>query len=95
MALQIMMDDKTRDFLTTKEALTISRLQLNGCCVPTIEVETTFSTPNLEQEYYHIIDQVIPIYIEKSLEFKENQVKLRLMKFRPFTSIQVDGLKRF
>lgn len=95
MSLQVTMDEKTKNWLTTKKALTISPLELNGCCVPNAEVQTTYTVPKFKQRYEHIENQCIPIYIDKRLDFKQNKVILQLKGFRPFLTLQVEGLVRF
>ena len=91
MTLQIVMDEQTKQFLSTKKVLTISRFKQNHSCVPAIEVTTTFLNPSNKQRYYHISRYSIPIYIEKGLDFKENKVIIK----KRFASICVEGLIRF
>lgn len=95
MGLTIVMDEKTKKYLETKEALTISPLELNGCCVPNAEVDVQFTTPEQKNPYNHITDQGIPIYIDKRLDFKKDTVVLKVKGFKPFTTLQVEGLVRF
>lgn len=95
MSLQIIMDEKTKNWLSAKKAVTISPLELNGCCVPNAEVQVKFSTPDFKQHFHHVTDQCIPIYIDKRLDFKQNKVILQLKGFKPFLTLQVDGLVRF
>lgn len=92
---QVQLDEKTEAWLKTKDALTIQRLELNGCCVPNAEVQKKFAIPENEESFYKVDDYVIPIYIDKGLDFKEKTVTLQLRGFKPFLSLQVEGLVRF
>lgn len=94
MVIQVSMGKNVKDRITAKgNVLTISRLVLNGCCVPTDEVRTTWSVPSNKDDYHLIKYHDIAIYIEKSLDFKNDHILLRITRF--FKTLQVLGLKRF
>lgn len=92
---KIQLNNKTESWLKTKKALTIKRLELNGCCVPNMEVQKEFEVPKNTEHFYRVADQIIPIYIEKGLNFKEETIILQLRGFKPFLTLHVEGLVRF
>lgn len=95
MELAIKIDAKAKNWLKNKGTpITISRLEINNCCVPIEEVQVSFLEP-INGKYHQYHEEDLTIFVESVLEFKNNQLELKLSGFVPFQSIQVSGLQRF
>lgn len=77
-----------------KNVLTISRMDITGCCVAHEDIDVNYRAPK-SGNYEKIDYDGLEIYVEKNLKFKDDLVDISLTGFGPFKHIFVDGLRRF
>ncbi len=96
MEISVSLDEKVRELIKRKgNVLTVSRLDLNDCCVPTDELWTEYKAPENLNHYYVVKDHSCHFFIQKGLNFRNNQVELKTFGIKPFKTIRVEGLIRF
>lgn len=96
MGIKLNVDQNVIEWLKKKEkdVLTISRLDIMGCCVAHEDIDVNYHVPK-KGTYEKIEYGGITIFVEKNLQFKDNYVHISLSGFGPFKHIFVDGLRRF
>ncbi|MET3695819.1 hypothetical protein SAMN05877753_102651 [Bacillus oleivorans] len=95
MDILVSVHDNVKNWMKEKgEILTISKININACCMRYADAQISYKAPEKEN-YYHIQQDDLSIYIEKGLQFKDNRLTLSLMGIGPFKSIILDGLKRY
>jgi len=97
MKLTVSIAENLQEWMMEKgnTTLTISKLHAdNGCCVPTQEILTRFTKPKQMENFHFIKVDNLPIYIDKSLSFKNEHAHLELSGIL-FKTIRVIGLQRF
>jgi len=95
LALKVKLDPKAKTYLKKKgKTITVSRLEVQNCCVPIEEANVSFFEP-VCGNYIQVKEDDLTIYIESNLMFKNDEIELKLIGFKPFQNIQVCGLQRF
>lgn len=95
MSLQVTLDDRAREWLLNKSRIiTISSLSVNNCCVPIEEGSIEFKEPVNKTQFIQKQVGELLFYIQRGLNFRNNNVQIKLSGFSLFKTLRIEGLKR-
>lgn len=96
MDVRVSIDEKAKDVIKVKgHILAISRLNIENCCVPIGEVIIHFKKPEHEKLFHKILVENITIYIDKSLDFKNNLLRIKQAGIGRFRTVRIEGVVHF
>ena len=91
------MDHKTKSWIEKKgNYLTVKTVKAAGRCIGRpIDLSTEIGKPNELQMFHQISLEDITVYVQKGVNFKEDQITLNLFGVGFFKIITAQGITRF
>lgn len=96
MGIQVTIDERAKEIIREKgNLLTISRANIENCCVPISDVMVQYRKPDQPEMFNEINTDDISLYVDKYISFKNEHIQIKHTGFGPFRSVRVEGVSYF
>lgn len=94
--MNVQIDAEAIEWLSKKQKnITLTSVVIQNCCVPINEIAIHYKDPDNPHRFKKVEMDQFTIFIDKTLQFKNDALTLSLSGFGPFKMLKVDGLVRF
>ena len=94
--MNITLDERLKEYVLENE---IKRIVINNyhtkvCCAAAVLPVVSFKDPDPSRGYYiYHLEEGLEVYVEETLEFKDNTFVIKCRDYKLFKDFEVEGVK--